>query len=79
MASCNNPTDWVKIYPSWKVKATTRYNYWAIDSYLGNIISRNIITRMGRNQAQILEGEINNLMETTFREGYRRARDKFKG
>ena len=72
------PTNWVKIYPSWKVKAEHRHNYWALDAFKGNIISRTITTRLRRKQAEILEGEINNLIEKGFREGYRRARDKFK-
>ena len=73
------PTNWVKIYPSIKVEASKRYDYWAIDSYKGKNMKRTIITRLGRNQAQILEGEIKNLIEEAFREGYRRARDTFKG
>jgi len=52
----------------YRVESSHRYNYWGLDLFRGERMERTILAGLKRKDAEILEGEINNLIDKVFAE-----------
>lgn len=52
----------------YRVEASHRYNYWGIDLFRGKSCEKTILVGLKRKDADVLEGEINNIIDKVFTE-----------